>query len=195
MSKAATGDPNEPYTSRITEATDMIRLEDERTLAFYEFGDPTGPPVFVFHGGVGSRGFGLLFEAAAIDLGVRVIAPDRPGYGRSDPQPDRSLLHWPDDVSALADALALDAFGMLAVSGGGPWAAACAYALPDWLTALTLFSAMGRRGATFDRHPGHRPSRPQCTLAGGSANQATARARPIGSGRRRRGPGEGESQP
>lgn len=141
--EATAVDPNEPYASRIAEATQTISLEDGRTLAFCEFGDPDGAPVFVFHGGVGSRGFGLLFEDDASALGVRIVAPDRPGYGRSDPQPGRTLLDWPDDVSALGDALELDRFGILGVSGGGPYAAACTDALPDRLTAVALVSAMG----------------------------------------------------
>lgn len=143
MPTAATGDPNEPFASRIAEATDTISRDDGRTLAFCEFGDPDGAPVFVFHGGVGSRGFGLLFEDEAAQLGVRIISPDRPGYGRSSPQPGRTLLDWPDDVSALGDALGLDRFGALGVSGGGPYAAASAYALPDRVTAAALVSAMG----------------------------------------------------
>lgn len=143
MSTAATGDPNDPYASHIDETTDTIRLGNGRTLAFCEFGDPKGTPVFVFHGGVGSRGFGLLFEEAAADLGVRIISPDRPGYGRSDPQPDRTLLDWPADVSALGDSLGLDAFCLLGVSGGGPWAAACAFALPDRLRSVGLASPVG----------------------------------------------------
>lgn len=143
MSTAVTGDPNDPHVTQISEATDTIRLNDARRLAFCEFGDPKGTPLFVFHGGVGSRGFGLLFEEVAVDLGVRIISPDRPGYGQSDPQPDRTLLDWPADVSALGEALGLGDFGVLGVSGGGPWAAACAYSLPDRLTSVALASPMG----------------------------------------------------
>lgn len=136
-------DPNDPYATRIAEATDTVTLADGRTLAYCEFGDPDGAPVFVFHGGVGSRGFGLLFDAAAEELGVRIVSPDRPGYGRSDPDPHRTILDWPDDVAALADALGLDRFGVIGVSGGGPYAAACAYALPDRVRATALVSAVG----------------------------------------------------
>lgn len=143
MSTAGNGSPNEPYASHIADATDTIRLDDGRTLAFCTFGDSTGPPVLVFHGGVGSRGFGLLFDQVAADRGIRIISPDRPGYGRSDPQPDRTLLDWPADVAALGDALGHDTFGVLGVSGGGPWAAACAAALPESLTSVALVSAMG----------------------------------------------------
>lgn len=139
----ASGGPTEPYATRIAEATATLTLDDGRTLAYATFGDPGGPPVFVFHGGIGSRGFGLLFEAAGSELGVRVVSPDRPGYGRSDPLPGRSLLDWPDDVAALAEALGVDRFAVLGVSGGGPYAAACAYALPERVTAAALVSSVG----------------------------------------------------
>ena len=42
-------------------------------------------------------------------LGIRMIALDRPGYGLSDYQENRTYLDWPGDVSALADHLALTA--------------------------------------------------------------------------------------
>lgn len=140
-------DPNEPYVSRIAGTTATARLGDGRRLAYCEFGDSDGTPVFVFHGGVGSRGFGLLFDEAADRLGVRIVSPDRPGYGRSDPQPERTLLGWPADVGALADELGLGRFAVLGVSGGGPYAAACAYSLPDRLTAAALVSSVGPPGS------------------------------------------------
>lgn len=140
-------DPNEPYASRVHEATSTTTLDDGRTLAYAEFGDPDGAPVFVFHGGIGSRGFGLLFEDAAREIGVRIVSPDRPGYGRSDPVSDRTLLDWPDDVAALADSLDVDRIAVLGVSGGGPYAAACAHAMPERLTAAALVSSMGPPGS------------------------------------------------
>lgn len=140
-------DPNDPFASRIASATATVTLADGRTLAYAEFGDSTGAPVFVFHGGIGSRGFGLLFDDEASRLGARVVAPDRPGYGRSDPDPGRTLLDWPADVVALADALDFDRFAVLGVSGGGPYAAACAHALPGRLTAAALVSSIGPPGS------------------------------------------------
>lgn len=139
--------PTQPYASRIVSATATVTRSDGCTIAYCAFGDPDGKPVFVFHGGIGSRGFGLLFDDAARRLGIRIISPDRPGYGQSDPQPGRTLLDWPDDVSALADDLAIDRFGVLGVSGGGPYAAACAYALPDRVTAAALVSSIGPPGS------------------------------------------------
>lgn len=131
----------------VDSATATTTLADGRTLAYAEFGDPDGAPVFVFHGGIGSRGFGMLFDDAGEAVGARLLAPDRPGYGRSDPQPGRELLDWPDDVAALADDLDLQTFGVLGVSGGGPFAAACARALSDRLTGAALASSAGPPGS------------------------------------------------
>lgn len=107
-----------------------IRLRDGRTLAYAEYGDPDGTPVLFFHGTPGSR----LMTVPAWDdasLGIRLIAPDRPGVGLSDYKPGRALLDWPDDVRELADALELDRFVVAGVSGGGPHSLACAYKLTD----------------------------------------------------------------
>jgi pimeloyl-ACP methyl ester carboxylesterase len=74
---------------------------------------------------------------------VRVIAPDRPGAGGSDPQPRRRLLDWPNDVRALADSLRIERFAVAGLSGGGPYAAACAWALPERVTAAAILSGIG----------------------------------------------------
>ena len=151
LAEPARTDPNDPFASRIEGATESVTVGDGRTLAYATFGDPAGEPVFVFHGGIGSRGMGLLFDEAAAVQGLRIIAPDRPGYGRSDPRPDRALTDWPTDVAALADALDIDRFAVLGVSGGGPYAAACAAALPDRVAAAALVSSMGPPGSPMPR--------------------------------------------
>ena len=71
-----------------------IRLADGRRLAFAEYGDPEGKPVMLFHGLPGSRlAWGLLpGDPPPTDL--RIIAPDRSGYGNSDAKPGRTLLEW-----------------------------------------------------------------------------------------------------
>ena len=47
---------------------------------------------------------------------------ERPGIGLSDPQPGRTLLDWPPDVAAFADAMRLDRFAVLGTSAGAPYA-------------------------------------------------------------------------
>nr|AUN37583.1 alpha/beta hydrolase fold family hydrolase [uncultured bacterium] len=71
-----------------------------------------------------------------------MIVAERPGYGGSDRQPGRKLLDWPGDVTALADTVGLDRFAVLGVSGGGPYALACAAQIPDRLTHITLLSSV-----------------------------------------------------
>jgi pimeloyl-ACP methyl ester carboxylesterase len=73
--------------------------------------------------------------------GVRVIATDRPGYGISDPKPDRALIDWPSDVLELADHLGIDSFAVAGESGGCPHALACAYGCPSRVTRALLLAS------------------------------------------------------
>ena len=111
-----------------------IRLRDGRILGFAEYGDPKGKPMFFFHGWPSSRLAGGKFDDVARSLHVRLIVPDRPGYGLSDFKKDRTILDWPRDVVALADHLGLKKFAIKGVSGGGPYAAVCAYTIPHRIT-------------------------------------------------------------
>ena len=122
---------------------DTIKLVDGRRLGWAEFGDPQGLPLFYFHGFPASRLEGKLIEGAALRNGIRVIASDRPGYGISDFQPGRRLLDWPCDVKALADRLSIDRFMVLGVSGGGPYALACAHAMEPRLRAVGVVCGLG----------------------------------------------------
>jgi pimeloyl-ACP methyl ester carboxylesterase len=120
-----------------------IQLSDGRTLGYLDIGDPEGHPVFYFHGGPGSRLEGLLFDELNQQLGIRMIAPDRPGYGLSDYQEDRTYLDWPDDVSELADQLGIDRFAVLGWSSGGPYAAAVAREIPQRVTVAAIVAGEG----------------------------------------------------
>ncbi len=121
----------------------QMTLPDGRKLAWVEYGDPGGDPLFAFHGTPGARNMIRVIDAVARDHEVRIIAPDRPGFGRSDFLPDRTLLDWPDDVIALADHLGLERFAVAGVSGGGPYALACAHRMPQRLTAVGVVSGLG----------------------------------------------------
>lgn len=125
-----------------------LHLPDGRLLSYAEYGDPTGNPLFFFHGGNDSRLEAAILDEMAQKLGVRIIAPDRPGYGRSTFQPQRTFLDWPKDVTQLADALGIDQFAVAGHSGGGPHAAAVAYALPERLTSVMLISSAAPPGSS-----------------------------------------------
>src|SRR5919109_4568041 len=119
-----------------------IRLRDGRQVGYAEWGDPGGQPLFYFHGWPGSRLEGRLGDQPAKAKGIRLIALDRPGMGLSDHQPRRRLVDWPDDVIQVAAALGLDRFAVLGISGGGPYAAACAWKLSDRLTGAGIVSGL-----------------------------------------------------
>ena len=123
----------------------QIKLKDGRLLGYTEYGAREGKPVFYFHGFPGSRLDWPFSDAddSATQLNARIIAVDRPGMGLSDFKPGRKILDWPDDVIELADALQVDHFGVLGISGGGPYATTCAYKIPERLTTTAIVSGMG----------------------------------------------------
>jgi pimeloyl-ACP methyl ester carboxylesterase len=118
-----------------------VDLRDGRRLGYEEWRSGDGFPILGFLGTQLSRlaHLGEAPEAA----GVRLVLVDRPGYGRSDFQPGRRLLDWPEDIAQLADALGIDQFAVFGMSGGGPHAAACGYALPDRVSTVGLVSSPG----------------------------------------------------
>jgi len=131
--------------NRIVEepGTHLLTLSDGRRLAYSDLGDPNGIPIIHHHGMPGSR---LEHEAEPDfyrSLGVRLITPDRPGYGLSDPNPHRLLLDWPSDVAELADSLGIAKFGILGLSGGGIYALACAAVIPHRLTDVVVTGCPG----------------------------------------------------
>ncbi len=125
-----------------------MRLDDGRRLAWAEWGDPQGRPVFFFHGGADSRFAAGLVDAPARQAGVRLIAPDRPGYGASDPRADASFVGWRDDVLALADHLGLDRFSVVGHSAGGPNALAVAAGASDRVQSAVVVCGAAPRAAT-----------------------------------------------
>ena len=116
-----------------TAEAQLLTLESGRTLAYQEYGDPSGRPVFYFHGTPGSRQEASHAHRAGLELGFRIVAADRPGMGRSDHHKGRTLLDWPRDVLELSDHLGLWQFGVLGLSGGGPHALVCAHQIPERL--------------------------------------------------------------
>jgi pimeloyl-ACP methyl ester carboxylesterase len=107
-----------------------MTLPDGRALAYTDLGAPNGAIVMYFHGAPTSRLDLVGFDDTFAELNVRVVCPDRPGYGGSSPQPDRQMHDWPADVAALADHLGVERFAVTGISSGGPYAVVCAALLP-----------------------------------------------------------------
>ena len=111
--------------SRLQQA---LVLPDGRTLGFAEVGDPDGYPLVFLHGTPSSRLDVVGLDEAAARHGWRVLAPDRPGHGRSSPQPGRTVLDWPVDFGWFVDAVVEGPtpVAVLGFSGGAPYALAVA---------------------------------------------------------------------
>ena len=109
-----------------------------RMLAWNEYGDPAGRPMLYFHGWPSSRLQGRLVHHLARERGLRVIAPDRPGIGRSTYEPGRRLESWPQLMADFADFLGIDRWAQLGVSGGGPYVLACAAMLGERVSASAV---------------------------------------------------------
>jgi pimeloyl-ACP methyl ester carboxylesterase len=119
-----------------------IAMGDGRTLSFADLGPRNGAPVFFCHSIPGSR----LVPEHATDLleefGLRMIIPERPGFGLSDFQPGRTIRDVPRDFARLADALGIDRFRVLAASSGCPYALACCVELPERVERAVIMSGV-----------------------------------------------------
>lgn len=133
---------------------------DGRTLCVDSNGDSLGRPILFFHGTPGSRLVTHELPEQAASMNVRLLSYDRPGYGQSSPQPDRTFADCVTDVVRIADSLEIGRFAVLGSSGGGPFALATAALLPDRVTAVATLCGLGPladRG--FDPWAGMTPAR------------------------------------
>lgn len=120
----------------------QIRLADGRWLYFSDSGDPQGLPVIFMHGIAGSRYLRHPDDDILLQEGIRLIIPERPGNGDSDPQSGRLIADWPQDITELADHLGLKHFSVLGYSGGTAYALAVAAAMPERILNMHLIAAM-----------------------------------------------------
>lgn len=125
--------------------TNQLKLPGGRVLGYDQYGNQDGQPVLFFHGTPGSRLDWGLFEIDSLiaRLGLRIIAVDRPGMGRSTFQSGRRFLDWPQDVIYLADALHLEYFSVLGYSSGGAYALACALKIHQRVRQVGVVSGDG----------------------------------------------------
>jgi pimeloyl-ACP methyl ester carboxylesterase len=131
-------------TRRPAETTALtLRLKDGRTVGYAEYGDPAGTPVLALHGAPACRLMFAVAHEAAKRLNLRLIAPDRPGYGLTPPDHNPTLQDRADWLAQFVDDLGLDRFGVLGISGGGPYSVALAAKLGNRILGLALVSPMG----------------------------------------------------
>lgn len=119
-----------------------VKLADGRQIGFAEYGDPNGKPIFYFHGFPGSRLEVSRFHEVAVANQYRLIGLDRPGMGLSTIHKKGTILSWATDVANFADHLGIKKFSIVGHSGGGPFVAACAYAIPERLNGAAIVAGI-----------------------------------------------------
>lgn len=122
-------------------------LSDGLRVSYARYGKTGGAPAFYFHGLPGSRREAALLHQACHAANVDLVAPERPGYGMSDlslsADPGERHRRWTEVIAALADHLAFDRFYVIAISGGAPYALACASTLPGRVRATSICCGLG----------------------------------------------------
>jgi pimeloyl-ACP methyl ester carboxylesterase len=113
-----------------------LTTKDGRTLAYYERGKRDGVPVLISHGTPGSRFTRHPDPEMYARHGVHAVIYDRPGYGRSDPHPGRTVADAAADFEAIADELGFDRFAVVGGSGGAPHVLGCGALLGDRVTRV-----------------------------------------------------------
>ncbi|KAF2670784.1 alpha/beta-hydrolase [Microthyrium microscopicum] len=146
-SEPATASPQSPTPDFPAQhPVETLTLKDGRTLAYAKYGATANPktyPILYFNGTPGSHLECQLLDRPAQALGIPLIATDRPGFGASSFQENRTLLNWPQDVLELANHLDIEKFSVLGLSGGGPYVLACLHELPrERLLSATVASGM-----------------------------------------------------
>ncbi len=118
----------------------IVRLRDGRSMGYAQYGSGDGAPIVNAHGGFACRLDVAAADAVAAEAGVRLISPDRPGVGLSDPLPGRTALDWARDVADLLDQIDVDRFAVMGWSMGGQYAAAVGHALPHRVTRVAIIA-------------------------------------------------------
>ncbi len=118
-------------------------LPDGRVIGFREYGAAQGAPILCFHGTPGSRLMFAIADDHAREHGLRLIAPERAGFGLSSYAKARPLATCADDMAALCGALGLERLAIAGVSGGAPFAVAYAAIHPERVAAMALVSPVG----------------------------------------------------
>jgi pimeloyl-ACP methyl ester carboxylesterase len=126
-----------------------VSLVDGRVLRYWSSAT-SGPIVLFFHGCPDTRRAAMTGDDAAREVGVRLLAFNRPGYGSSTPTAftHTSVAH---DAAGLLDVWGIERVSVLGMSVGATYAAAFAATYPERTTSLGLVSAPGPGEPTDER--------------------------------------------
>ncbi len=124
-----------------------LRVAGGRTLRYVDTSEP-GWRTIVFFGGLGTSvgAFSLTEFARSTreSLGLRVVSVERNGFGATSFDAARGYAEGADDVIAVLESLGIERVAIVAISGGGPYAAALAARAPERVISLHLAAAAAR---------------------------------------------------
>ena len=121
---------------RINESS-LFTLKDGRQLAYFDSGGDFESVIVHCHGMFTCRLDPLEPETFAAAK-VRLIIPDRPGYGLSDPVDHCGFTDWADDLIELMDGLSIHRFSIMAGDFSSAYALAVAYKQPHRVDKVLL---------------------------------------------------------
>jgi pimeloyl-ACP methyl ester carboxylesterase len=120
-----------------------IHVDDHREFGYAEYGPITGRPILWFHATPGGRRqIPPAARAAAVAQNFRIIAIERPGVGESTPHLYDSVSDWARDIEGLVDRLGIEHFAVVGLSGGGPYALACAHRMPNRVVTAAILGGV-----------------------------------------------------
>lgn len=119
----------------------IVELPNGRKVSFSIYGCENGKELLFCHGVNGTRIQASLFESVAYKLGLKIITPDRPGYGESTPVLKRDYMDWADDIQMFLDKLGIKKCGILGLSAGGNYALACLFKYPKYFSKAVMVSS------------------------------------------------------
>lgn len=117
--------------------------DGDRRIGFAEYGSATGRAIVWLHGTPGARRqIPVEARAYALERGIRLIGLDRPGVGSSSPHRYDNVAAFAPDLAEVLEALGIDDFAIIGLSGGGPYALGVAHAMPDRVTAAGILGGV-----------------------------------------------------
>lgn len=144
---------NDENDDQLSPLDQNITLSDGRNLCYRERGQANGEPVLLCHSIIGSRMECFdLHNDWAKRVGVRLIIPDRPGYGYSDPNPNLTYQQWYKDALELMDQLKIKQFSLIGYAVGGNYACEIALREPQRIKQMVLISAGSPLASPEDYH-------------------------------------------
>ena len=132
----------ERAVSSTPDRDDLITLTDGRQVAVATWQADGELAVVLCHGNPGSR---LICPdlVTTVAAGVRLIAIDRPGIGRSTPRPGFSLRDSADDVAEVLGSLGIERCTVVGWSAGAHQALAVAACHPELVNRVVLAGGPG----------------------------------------------------